>query len=78
MTSRYSSGGFTDRFRVTRTDGEPINPAARYLVLDYSGRDPAAQQAVRAYADAVEATNPELAADLRDALVNPAAYPAQH
>ena len=77
-TSRSATGGFEDRFRVTRTDGSPINPAARYLVLDYSGRDPHAKAAIAAYADSIESENSQLAADLRDCLVNPQAYPAQH
>lgn len=36
MTVRYGAGGFEDRFRVTRTDGKPVRPEARYIVLDYA------------------------------------------
>jgi hypothetical protein len=74
---RYATGGFEDRFRVTRTDGKPVRPEARYLVLDYAN-DPHARAAVAAYADSIETENAQMAADLRDALVNPADWPAQH
>ena len=75
--TRQSTGGFEDRFRVTRTDGKPVRPEARYIVLDYAG-DPHAQKAIEAYADSIEADNPQMAADLRDALINPGKYPKQH
>jgi hypothetical protein len=78
MTSRATTGGFEDRFRVTRTDGKPINPEARYLVLDYSGRDPHAVTAIHAYAESIAPENPQMADDLFDALMNPADWPAQH
>ena len=77
MTTRATVGGFEDRFRVTRTDGKPCRPEARYLILDYAN-DPHAKVAVNAYADSIENDNPLMAADLRDALVNPDRYPAQH
>ena len=76
--SRFNQGGFEDRFRVTRTDGKPFNPAARYLVLDYSGRDPHALAAIRAYAESVKDENEVMASDLLDAIENPSSYPAQH
>lgn len=78
MTSRFAQGGFEDRFRVTRVDGKPIRPEARYLVLDYSGADPNALHAIREYAIRVIRENPDLAMDLLDALNNPQNYPAQH
>ena len=74
---RQSQGGFEDRFRVTRTDGKPCRADARYLILDYAG-DPHAKAAIAAYADSIEGENPAMASDLRDALVNPERYPAQH
>jgi len=55
--------------RVERTDGQR-KPHARYFVLDYAN-DPAAKEALRVYAAAVRATNPELAADL-ESQVGPA------
>lgn len=62
--SRFGSGGFSPRFTVTRTDGKPCRPGARYMVLDGSGADPHAAKALRVYADSVREENPELAADL--------------
>lgn len=78
MTTRATTGGFEDRFRVTRRDGKPIRAEARYIVLDYSGADPHAVKALQAYADSIEGENPQMAADLRQAIVNPAAWPSQH
>jgi hypothetical protein len=63
-TSRYGSGGFSPRFVVTRADGKPCRPGARYMVLDGSGADPHALKALSAYAESVRAENPELAAGL--------------
>jgi hypothetical protein len=77
-TTRANTGGFEDRFRVTRTDGQPINAERRYIVLAYDGSDPAAHNAINAYAEYIESDNPQLAADFRDALANPTKYPAQH
>jgi hypothetical protein len=76
--TRANVGGFEDRYRVTRTDGKPISADRRYLVLAYDGSDPAAYNAINTYAEYIECTNPQMAADLRDALVNPTKYPAQH
>lgn len=78
MTTRAITGGFQDRFRVTRTDGQPIRQSARYIVLDYSGADPHASIALTAYADSIEADNPQMADDLRAALASPEQWPAQH
>lgn len=74
--SRYSVGGFEDRFRVTRTDGQPIPADRRYLVIDYT--KPHARAGVLALADTFEAENPQMAADLRDCVNNPEKYPSQH
>jgi hypothetical protein len=62
--SRYASGGFSPRFVVTRTDGQPCRASARYIVLDGGGADPHATLALRAYAASVRADNPALADDL--------------
>jgi hypothetical protein len=75
--TRATSGGFEDRFTVVRNDGK-VNIEARYLVLDYSGRDPHAIPAIKAYADSIESDNPQMAANLRDALENPQNYPHQN
>ena len=76
-TSRYNTGGFEDRFRVTRTDGKDVRPEARYIVLNYA-QDPHAKAALTAYAASIEGENPAMAADVRDCLINPDKYPAQH
>ena len=77
--SGYMSGGLEPRFIIERADGTPIPSDRRYsLVLDFSGRDPHAVKAAKAYADSVEAENPVLAADIRAALEFPATAPAQH
>jgi hypothetical protein len=49
--TRANTGGFEDRFRVTRTDGKPISADRRYIVLAYDGSDPAAHNAINAYAE---------------------------
>ena len=74
---RETIGGFEDRFRVTRTDGEPVRPEARYFVLDYAG-DIHAREALVAYIWSVKADNPQLAADLSAALEKPEDWPSQH
>lgn len=76
-TSRYGTGGFEDRFRVTRTDGKAIRDEARYIVLNYA-QDPHAKAALTAYADSIEGENPTMAADVRACLTNPTAFPSQH
>jgi hypothetical protein len=75
--TRETSGGFEARFIVRRTDGEPCRATARYIVLDYAC-DPHAWEALDAYAASIEAKNPQMAADLRDALEHPERWPAQH
>jgi hypothetical protein len=75
--TRETTGGFEARFNVTRTDGKPCRPEARYLVWDYAG-DPYARIAIRIYAFLIKWRNPQLAADLHDALKHPERWPAQH
>lgn len=74
-TSRYGSGGFSPRFVVTRTDGKPCRSSARYIVLDGSGADPHAVEALKDYARRVRADNPEMADDLERMLAG--AWPAE-
>lgn len=77
--SRYAKGGLEPRFVIERADGKPIDPSRRYsLVLDFSGADPHAVVAARAYAESVQAENPILAQDIRFALATPEIAPAQH
>lgn len=77
--SRYAKGGLEPRFVVERADGKPIDPSRRYcLVLDFSGADPHAIVAAIAYADSVQAENPQLATDIVYALAMPEIAPPQH
>lgn len=76
--TRSNTGGFEDRFRITRTDGKPISADRRYIVLAYDGSDPAAVSALQTYADQIQHTNPQMADDILDALANPTKYPSQH
>lgn len=76
--SEYAVGGFEERFTIERADGEPISPDARYIVLDYSGRDPHAIKALEVYAESVQAENPKFAEEIRSALKDPSTGPVQH
>ena len=77
--SGYRQGGLQPRFIIERADGRPIDPSRRYsLVLDFSGADPHALVAARAYAESVRAENPALAADIEVAIDYPADAPPQH
>lgn len=77
--TRATVGGLEPRFTIERIDGKPIPADRRYsMVLDFSGADPHAVVAANAYADSIEATNPDLAAGIRAALAAPANAPAQH
>jgi hypothetical protein len=75
--TRETNGGFEARFNVTRTDGKPCRPEARYIVLDFAG-DIHAWRAIETYAASIQHENPQMAADLRDALEHPERWPAQH
>ncbi len=75
----HTQGGLEERFIIRRKDGEPIDPSRRYsLVLDFSGSDPHARVAARAYAASVRGVNRQLADDILEALENPADAPCQH
>jgi hypothetical protein len=76
--TRSTTGGFEDRFRVTRTDGKSINASRRYIVLDYAGNDPHAIVALKAYATSILEENPQMAFDVMRAIVSPSAFPSQH
>lgn len=60
--------GLFRKFTVSRTDGSDApggkHCGCEYFVLDVT-HDPHAKAALAAYADAVEATHPQLAADMR-------------
>lgn len=74
----YMQGGYEPRFIVRRADGSAIPASRRYMVLDFSGADPHAIKALEHYAASVESENPNLAADIRKNLADPAAAPSQH
>jgi hypothetical protein len=78
MQSRSNSGGYEPRFVIERTDGQPIDPSRRYMVLSFDGSDPEAVEAILRYADLKEPANPQLAADIRSNIANPECAPAQH
>jgi NTP pyrophosphatase (non-canonical NTP hydrolase) len=60
----YLDGGLDDgRYVVTKRNGDPIDPAARYFVLRYD-KDPHALAAVFTYARSVREDNPTLADEL--------------
>lgn len=76
--SGYKQGGLEERFKIVRADGKPIPETRRYcLVLDFSGSDPHAIFAARAYADSVREENPQLSKDIVEALANPEKAPKQ-
>lgn len=76
--SRSNTGGYEPRFIIERTDGNPIPPDRRYMVLSFDGSDPEAVRALWAYAFFKEDRNPKLALDIRSHLSNPKDAPAQH
>jgi len=79
QTTRAASGGLEPRFVIERADGKPIDPSRRYsLVLDFSGADPHALVAAKAYADSIRASNVQLADDIEAAIASPTTAPAQH
>lgn len=59
--------GLFGKYKVEKSDGSPVDPAARYFVLRYD-TDPHARLAVWSYAMAVRVDNPQLALDLVNAL----------
>jgi hypothetical protein len=61
----YVQGGIRPKYTITKTDGTPLEPDARYFVLRYDGdHDPCAHAAIRAYARAVQPINTQLADEL--------------
>lgn len=78
MQSRSNNGGYEPRFMIERTDGEPIQPNRRYMVLSFDGSDPEAVEALKFYAALKESVNPHLAADILENISHPSNAPAQH
>jgi hypothetical protein len=63
----YKTGRLTNKYKVEKTNGEPIDANAEYFVLRIDA-DPHAQTAAMAYANSIENENPEFAKDIRDRL----------
>jgi hypothetical protein len=60
----YKQGGFDfNKYIITKSNGNPIDPEALYFVLRYD-RDPHARVALAAYAQSVRTDNPQLADEL--------------
>lgn len=56
--------GWFNKYVVSKTDGTPVSPQAKYLVLRLD-TDEDAVKAALAYADAIAETNPAFADDIR-------------
>jgi hypothetical protein len=56
----------TGKYVISKADGSPVDPGARYLVLRLD-TDPFARKAAEAYAEVVAEANPRLAEAVRDA-----------
>ena len=60
----YLKGGFNPgKYIITKSNGNPVDPAAKYFVLRYD-KDRHARKAMFAYAESVARENAQLAADL--------------
>jgi hypothetical protein len=60
-----STSGLYEKYRITRTDGEPIPDEARFFVLRLDRQtDSAERAALRVYAEACKLRRPDLAEDL--------------
>lgn len=76
--TRADTGGYEPRFYITRTDGKPIDPDRRYMVLAFDGSDPEARAALAFYAGLKMFINPDLTKDMMMMLADPANAPSQH
>ena len=68
-TQKENPNGLHQKYDLKHTDGSPIDPRNEYFVLKVAGLEAtdhiiASRIAVRAYADAIKDTRPELAEDL--------------
>lgn len=64
-TPGYMTGGWRDKYIITKANGNRLAPEAVYFVLRLDA-DPHARIAAMAYADSVEADNPVLANDISE------------
>jgi len=65
MPGGYKEGGLRDKYVVTKVDGSPVDPGAKYFVLRYDvDGDPYARKALREYGGLLFHVNRELATDI--------------
>lgn len=65
----YLHGGFRQKYNLTKVNGHPIDPGAKYFVLRYDAEgDPHARVALEAYASSVRSDNPQLSGDIFEEL----------
>jgi len=48
----YKKGGLINKYEIKKTNGNPIDPEAKYFILRYD-KDPHAIQALKKYAESV-------------------------
>lgn len=64
--------GLYDKFIISKADGSPIDPKAKYIVLRYDADNikdgSAVRVAIRKYAKMIQHTNPAFALDLLKAI----------
>jgi hypothetical protein len=74
--SELKNYGLLPRYKVTKTDGTPVDPRAEYFILRYDdyGSDPkhieACRKALAVYAEEIKEHLPLLSADLNQRLLN--------
>lgn len=69
MSEQDKQQGLYQKYMVSRSDGTPVPPEAKYFVLRYDRpSDIASRAALRAYSGAISRDFPELAKDLRTLL----------
>lgn len=61
--SSFKEGGFHQKYIISKTNGNPIDPEAEYFLLRFD-KDPHALKALYAYAKSVQSDNPQLYEDL--------------
>lgn len=67
--SNYKDGGLDNKYTVTKTNGDPVDPNAVYFVLRLD-KDPHALNAIETYMKSVAKDNKVLAEDLSKLINN--------
>jgi hypothetical protein len=65
--------GLFNKFIISKADGSPIDPEAKYIVLRYDAKSSdgaASRRAIIAYARAISQSDPVFAADLLEEMAN--------